>query len=195
MGTADWVDQWCENVAAHMILFHPHMTNRQCREYPQDEDGRPLGTHDEERLADEDRARAEELGDMPGSSTDTPATTVPPTVEQEVPEPDIIAESATDATRQGRRTSHDRRTPPRLTTTALGPALHQDWTHFDIGQAMRALRSDSEGVIRRVLRKLHVMWWHASSATMQRFLHHDGVCKKTLDLIPQITISCAVCRE
>ena len=33
MVTAGWVDQLCENVADHMILFHPHMTNRQCLEY------------------------------------------------------------------------------------------------------------------------------------------------------------------
>ena len=44
------------------------------------------------------------------------------------------------------------------------------------------------------LRKLHLRWWHAQSATMPRVLKHAGVPKEVLDLIPEIVSTCASCR-
>ena len=76
-----------------------------------------------------------------------------------------------------------------------GTEANHDWTVFDIGHVVRALRTDNEATLKRVLRTLHVRWWHASEATMQRFLKRAGVSDKTLKLIPDIARTCAVCRE
>ena len=53
----------------------------------------------------------------------------------------------------------------------------------------------NEAARRRVLRKLHVRWWHAPAATMKRLLAQAGVPKESVDaIIDEIVDTCGVCR-
>ena len=52
---------------------------------------------------------------------------------------------------------------------ALGPAeadlpdLAPDWSAFDLGSALRALKSPSPQIQVRALRRLHIRWYHCSA--------------------------------
>ena len=70
-----------------------------------------------------------------------------------------------------------------------------DWSRFDLKSSLRALRISSEAEARRLLRKLHLRWWHASSAVMTRTLKAAGIPLETLRLIPSICDTCRICRE
>ena len=50
-----------------------------------------------------------------------------------------------------------------------------DWSTFDIQSTLRALRGGSEADHRRLLRKLHVRWWHASTERLTSILRTAGV--------------------
>ena len=69
-----------------------------------------------------------------------------------------------------------------------------DWTSFDISASLRGLRLAPEAGQRRILRKLHLRWWHASANRMEQLLKAAGLDRKILDLIPEIVDSCRVCR-
>ena len=51
-----------------------------------------------------------------------------------------------------------------------------------------------EDARRRILRKLHIRWWHAGAQAMQRLLDRAGVPKQVIDIIPSIVDTCKVCR-
>ena len=68
------------------------------------------------------------------------------------------------------------------------------WSRFDLGHALQMLRSVREAIVRRTLRKLHIRWYHCSSAKMKALLAAAGVDAKVLALIPQIVDTCTVCR-
>eukprot|EP00439_Symbiodinium_sp_Y106_P057262 s2270_g8.t1 len=70
-----------------------------------------------------------------------------------------------------------------------------DWSTFDVQATMRGLRHGSEADRRRLLRKLHIRWWHCSTDRMQRLLKTAGLPKEILDLVPEITDTCRVCRH
>ena len=69
------------------------------------------------------------------------------------------------------------------------------WTDFDVGRSLSLLRSNQPGVVRRVLRRLHIRLWHAPAARMLDLLTKAGLPKETLDMIPAIVDTCRVCRE
>ena len=69
-----------------------------------------------------------------------------------------------------------------------------DWTSFDVQSSLRALRHADIPGQRRVLRKLHLRWWHAGADRMARMLKGAGIPKATLDLLPSICDTCRVCR-
>ena len=60
---------------------------------------------------------------------------------------------------------------------------------------LKALRIANEADARRLLRKLHLRWWHASAASMTKTLRSAGVAESHLRLIPSIVDTCRVCRE
>ena len=68
------------------------------------------------------------------------------------------------------------------------------WSKFDLGQALQALRSVREGVVRRALRKLHLRWYHASADKMRALLQAAGVSREVVALVGEIVDSCTVCR-
>ena len=80
------------------------------------------------------------------------------------------------------------------TDTGTGPASPDDWTHFDVGNVMRALQANSEAARRRIIRKLHLRWWHASAAAMKRIFQQAGQPKEVSDLVDDIVETCNVCR-
>ncbi|MAD34454.1 MAG: hypothetical protein CMJ88_11970, partial [Planctomycetes bacterium] len=69
-----------------------------------------------------------------------------------------------------------------------------DWTNFDIGGVLRALNLSTDAARRRILRKLHLRWWHASKKSMKRLLEQAGCGKEILLLIDPIVDTCKSCR-
>ena len=69
-----------------------------------------------------------------------------------------------------------------------------DWTRFDLGKGLQRLRSLNEGVVRRALRQLHVRFYHPSARRFRSLLAAAGVEPRILDLVGQITDTCAICR-
>ena len=76
----------------------------------------------------------------------------------------------------------------------VGPPNPSDWVSFDVGNTMRALRNNGRTVQRKLIRKLHIRWWHASAQAMTRLLERGGVPKEALEIIPDIVDTCAACR-
>ena len=87
------------------------------------------------------------------------------------------------ATRGPDTVARERRT---WNESASGPATTDDWTSFDAGKSMKALRACDEPARRRILRKLHIRWWHATAAQMKRLLQQAGQPAEVLDLIDPI---------
>ena len=77
----------------------------------------------------------------------------------------------------------------------VGPAHPDDWSHFDINNVLRLLRIGNQTQARLTLRKLHIRWWHASTAAMTRLLERAGVPREVLNLLPGIISTCITCRE
>ena len=76
----------------------------------------------------------------------------------------------------------------------VGPPNPSDWVSFDVGNTLRALRINGPTVQRKLIRKLHIRWWHASAQAMTRLLERAGVPKEALEIIPDIVDTCAACR-
>ena len=76
----------------------------------------------------------------------------------------------------------------------VGPPNPSDSVSFDVGNTLRALRNNCPTVQRKLIRKLHIRWWHASAQAVPRLLERAGVPKEALDIIPDIVHTCAACR-
>ena len=61
-------------------------------------------------------------------------------------------------------------------------------------ELFRALKVCTPAQARLSLRKLHLRWWHAQAATMNRILRRADVPKPVCDLIPEIVHTCTSCR-
>ncbi|OLP83040.1 hypothetical protein AK812_SmicGene36245, partial [Symbiodinium microadriaticum] len=88
--------------------------------------------------------------------------------------------------------------PRNRRTWAEGEAqtpIPSDWSSFDVQSCFRALRNSDPSGQRRLLRKLHLRWWHASADKMQRLLRAAGIPKEVSDLVPDIVDTCRVCRH
>ena len=69
-----------------------------------------------------------------------------------------------------------------------------DWSSFDVSSSLRGIRFADEDGQRRILRKLHIRWWHISAQRLKAILHRAGIPKKTLDMIDGIVDTCRICR-
>ena len=69
-----------------------------------------------------------------------------------------------------------------------------NWSQYDIQRVMRSLGCTGEAGRRRLLRKLHLRWWHAAAAPMKRLLKHAGMPDEVLSLVDEIVDTCSVCR-
>eukprot|EP00971_Amphidinium_carterae_P039990 785004-Amphidinium_carterae.3 len=86
-----------------------------------------------------------------------------------------------------------RHQPP--TETAAGPGHETDWSNFDIHSSLRGLRVAPTAAKRRILRRLHLRWWHASTGKMMKLLRAAGIATEVLQLIPAVVETCTVCRS
>ena len=94
-----------------------------------------------------------------------------------------------------RRDSAPREAPIRhAETETQTPVLEDEWTKFDLQHALRDLHFGSPAQRRRLLRKLHLRWWHAGTTTMLKILRAAGSPKEVLELIPSIVDTCRICR-
>ena len=117
-----------------------------------------------------ERARAEATASMPlsrpegelGAADEEAAEASRGSRDQE-PEGDDLSEQEGGSSPSGeprrRRTWRE---------TGTGPEHPVDWSGFDVGRVIRSLIGTSDAAKRRILRKLHVRWWHSPSATMKR---------------------------
>ena len=117
------------------------------------------------------------------------------------PDDAVVSGPDGQAARPARRDRQPRlpRAPqePRIRTAdaAAGDPPIVDWTAFDVTGCLRALRTGSEAELRRVLRRLHLRWWHARASSMHKILKAAGVLTSALNLIHEIVDSCRQCRE
>ena len=70
-----------------------------------------------------------------------------------------------------------------------------DWSQWDLGRALQALRSTDIGVLSRTLRRLHVRLWHAPAQRLRDLCDRAGVPKTALDMIQNVVDTCRACRE
>ena len=81
-----------------------------------------------------------------------------------------------------------------LLKTTLQPLVPSDWSSFDVSSSLRGICFSDEDGQRRILRKLHIRWWHISVQRLKAILHRVGIPKKTLDMIDGIVDTCRICR-
>ena len=74
------------------------------------------------------------------------------------------------------------------------PLEAPDWSTFDLGRCLRALRSDDPAVQARALKRLHLRWWHCSSERMSKLLKAAGVPQSALNQVHAVCTSCKACR-
>ena len=96
------------------------------------------------------------------------------------------------AVRSDTGTQHD--APVRHDEVAVQAAEPTDWSKFDLGRTMKALRSPKPGVISRGLRQLHIRWHHVGSKRMSEILRVAGVPDAVTAMVPSIIDTCRVCR-
>ena len=70
-----------------------------------------------------------------------------------------------------------------------------EWSAFDVGVALNGLRNGTDGVRRKILRRLHVRWWHASFTKMCNILQQAGISKDIQKLCKDIVGTCKICRK
>ena len=133
---------------------------------PRVADGKPWGTTEEDAITERDKAQARSttIGTLSGSSRGV----IPGMADARAPpKPDIPvidddehddSNTSSDSVSKGQT----RRAPVRYADAGVGTEITQDWTMFDIGKVVRALITTNQATLQRVLRKLHVRWWHAS---------------------------------
>ena len=146
-------------------------------------DGAELGSHGERQVVEADENRAT------GSSSSSSAPMSQ--AQQDAVERNNILDGVR-GTRGPDQQPRERRT---WKETGTDPENPHDWTTFDIGRVTRLLRCNNLPAAKLTLRKLHVRWWHASSATMNRMLSRVGIPENVLEMIPEVCQTCKVCRE
>ena len=84
--------------------------------------------------------------------------------------------------------------PPPQLEAQPEPDIKPEWSHHDLGTALRDLRSENPAVINRALQRLHIRWWHATTARMTSLLKTAGVSDGVIKQIPIIVSTCKICR-
>ena len=129
---------------------------------------------------------------MPPSTASSSSAAAPPLapVLEENAQGELVEPEAANAEQEGeaRASSAAAAEPP-------VPYQESDWSSWDLGTSLAALRSESEAMIRKTIRMLHVRWFHASSERMTAIFKAAGVSQKTIDMVQPIVDSCKVCRQ
>ena len=74
------------------------------------------------------------------------------------------------------------------------PDIRPDWSSFDLGTALRALKSEDPQIQIRALRRLHTRWFHCSSKRMQEMLIAAGVNPTVAQRSKDVVMTCRACR-
>ena len=85
---------------------------------------------------------------------------------------------------------------PRMVDAAVGETPTY-WTNFDVGRTIRSIRMlcfGTEAQKRQELRKLHLRWWYARRAPVERTLMVAGIPERVVAKIPCIINTCKRCR-
>ena len=133
--------------------------------------------------------RGHEPRDPRRRASDDPSAALDPA---DIPDP---PEAASSSAGPGRGPD----TVPRVRRTyddqASGPPNPSDWVSFDVGNTLRAIRTANLVQRKRLLRKLHLRWWHANLKSMSTALQRAGLPPEVIALLPDIIDTCAVCRK
>lgn len=69
-----------------------------------------------------------------------------------------------------------------------------DWSSWDLGTALRTLRTGSPAAITKTLRKLHIRWWHCGAERLESLLKTAGLPREVWELAKPVVETCRVCR-
>ena len=69
----------------------------------------------------------------------------------------------------------------------IGP----DWTQWDLGKAVKGLRSATPGMRQRKIRRMHVRLWHAPAQRLRDLM----AAARLPNEVHAVVDTCAVCRE
>ena len=140
---------------------------------------------------------------QPVADEDPTAGAQPPTADDEqriidtVPQ-DRPVEGATSSS-SGDRAPRGPDVEPRERRTwkesSSGPAHPENWTTFDVNRTMRALRIAKDGERQLLVKKLHIRWWHATTAQMTNIFKLANQPSEVIDLVKDVVDTCKVCRE
>ena len=139
--------------------------------------------------------KASSLGHEDGQrdEADEPHDAVPQDDEpRERPEP---ASGSRDGARPVRGPDHGPRHMRTRQEASAQTPVPADWSSFDVQASFRSLRQSDEAGRRRILRKLHLRWFHIGTDKMQKLLKCAGLGKDVLDLVPSIVDTCRVCQH
>ena len=95
---------------------------------------------------------------------------------------------------KGRGPDKEQRERTSLREKVFGPENPPDWTQFNIQRVLRTLRLGTKAQCELTLRKLHLRWWHASTAAMTKLLERAGVPAHVIGYIPAIVQTCVPCK-
>jgi Reverse transcriptase (RNA-dependent DNA polymerase) len=69
-----------------------------------------------------------------------------------------------------------------------------EWSTWEMGRCLRALRHPDAAVQQRALRRIHVRLWHASATRLKQILSTAGIPHEALKLVDGVVSTCKVCR-
>ena len=104
-----------------------------------------------------------------------------------------------DELQDERQDGHPRRPRrARVTTAEMGTQadiVKDAWSEWDLGRALPLLFSKSLGIARRILRKMHIRFWHCPVARMRDLLTVAGAPSHVVDQVQSIVDTCRICRS
>ena len=129
------------------------------------------------------------------ASDDPTAMLDPADVQQEPAHEEPEMPGASSSSQPARGPDQQARTRRTTQDQAVGSTEPTDWVSFDVGSTLRAMRVGNQATQKRLLRKLHLRWWHASTQAMTTTLQRAGLPREIITMIPDIVDTCAVCRQ
>ena len=107
-----------------------------------------------------------------GSYAESSVSTLAPSVPKPVRGPDE---------QRGRRT---------WTEAAVGPAHPDHWSKFDANRFMKVLRTSDPITPLKILKELHVKWWHATEAQMVNIFRLADLPSTGIDQVQYVVGTC-----
>ena len=83
---------------------------------------------------------------------------------------------------------------PETKEAVASTTTDKDLTSFDANTSIKALRVSDEAACRRILRKLHLRWFHVGTTTFQKLLKQVGCPTCVLEWAAEVVETCPTCR-